>query len=286
MSMMKRWAKWTGSVAVVICLATFGAVWQKRQVKTLRHEVPSTIAPVFLVPGSSAGQNRFDPLIRRLNRGRQPHSVLKVKVGKDDHLTYTGRIRKGDRHPFIVVAFSNNRDGYANIKQQARWFSIAFRALMKLYHFNHFSAVGHSNGGIVLTLFLERYLPAHVTAERLLTIASPYNLERRTAKQTQMLRDLIRERKQLPTTLKVYSIAGTQNYSGDGTVPFMSVDSGKYVFQNQVASYTEIVVTGVATNHHQLPQNRQIINLINQYVLHENISDTVKRQNKLLPRIK
>lgn len=281
----KRIAKWGVCIIAVGFLTFFGATWQRKQVKDLKNEFPSEVAPVFFVPGSSAGQNRFNLLFSKLNKDGHVHSVLKVKVGRDGHLTYTGKINKDDPSPFIVVAFQNNHDGYSNIKKQAAWFSIAFDQLQKIYHFNHFSAVGHSNGGVILTLFLEKYLPKHVTINRLMTIASPFNLERRSTKKTQMLKDLIAGRKNLPKKMKVYSIAGTENYSGDGTVPFMSVDSGKYIFQDRVAGYTEVVVTGSGTFHSALPQNPQIVHMIEQYILKANIPSNVQRQNKMLGRI-
>ncbi|UIF29086.1 alpha/beta hydrolase [Levilactobacillus brevis] len=226
-----------------------------------------------MVPGSSASQNRFDALITQLRKEtKKPHSVLKVQVAESGQITYTGAIKRGDNHPFIVVAFENNRDGYQNINKQAQWLNLAFKDLVKTYHFNHFSMLGHSNGGLILSTFLEKYLAetAHVKPERLMTIATPYNMESdSTTKQTAILRELIKGRTKLPKKLTVYSVAGTENYSSDGTVPANSVNQGKYVFQNQVAHYTQITVTGDDTTHSDLPQNKQIVLLIRQYLLKE-----------------
>ena len=48
-----------------------------------------------------------------------------------------------------------------------------------------------------------------------------------------------------------------------------SVEAGKYIFQNQVAHYTQITVSGDEAGHSSLPQNRQIVNLIvNTWSLH------------------
>ena len=82
-----------------------------------------------------------------------------------------------------------------------------------------------------------------------------------------MLNDLITSRNKLPSSLTVYSIAGTENLDGDGTVPIESVEAGKYIFQNQVAHYTQITVSGDEAGHSSLPQNRQIVNLISQYMV-------------------
>lgn len=275
-----------GTVLLLVCTALLGIQWQKKQIKNLKVQYPSKMNPVFLVPGSSAGPDRFDKLIRKLNKHGRTHSNLKVTVSKHGRLAFRGHIKKGEREPFFIVAFDNNRDGYQNIKKQAVWFNIAFQALVKRYHFNRFSAVGHSNGGVILTIFMEKYLQTKVTAERLLTIATPFNLEKTTSQRTAMLKDMVRLKRRLPKKMKVYSIAGTQNYSGDGIVPFLSVNSGKYIFQNQVAGYTEIVVTGANTLHSELPDNQQIVRLIKEYVLRSSVNDKTHDQNRHLPRIK
>jgi len=258
------------SLLVVIAfvgMVIFGLSQQRARVKLMREMVPSAMVPIILVPGSSADQNRFDALIQELDEQTENHSLLKVKVDQDNQLHYSGTIRQGDKRPYIVISFQDNDDGYANIKKQAKWFSIAYQVLSKRYHFNQFSGIGHSNGGLILTIFLEKYLPDTSSVDKLMTIGTPYNLENTTKEKTTMLKDLIAGRKQIPTNLIMYSIAGTKSYAGDGTVPFKSVDSGKYIFQNQARSYTEMIVTGVESSHSDLPENKQIVKLISRFML-------------------
>ena len=233
-----------------------------------RHD--SNMSPVIFIPGSSATQNRFDGLIDKLNdrRGKR-HSLLKVTVHTNDRISYSGSIRPRDNEPFIVVGFENNKDGYSNIKKQAKWFSIAFNALAKKYQFNNFKAIGHSNGGLVYTMYLENYFNRDdISIKKLMTIGSPYNFsETSLSHKTQMLSDFIKQRKKIPKTLSVYSIIGTQNFDNDGIVPARSAEAGKYIYQGQAQHYTEITVTGNDAQHSDLPQNQQIINLIEQYIL-------------------
>ncbi|MFD1319175.1 alpha/beta hydrolase [Loigolactobacillus zhaoyuanensis] len=265
---------------LTVILGWSGYQWQKRSIDLQQMQFRSPMDPIFLIPGSSANQNRFDSLVTLLNKSSLKRSLLKVTVQTDDSLKFSGHLKPGDKHPLIVVGFENNQDGYANIKRQAKWFSIAYAKLAKTYHFNHFSALGHSNGGLVLTIFAEKYLPKNNTIDRLMAIASPFNLEKETTKRTALLKDLIAHKSSLPKKMRVYSIAGTENYEDDGIVPFISVDSGKYIFQDQVASYTEIIVTGANTNHSDLPENQQIVNIIRQYILQEDISKTIRQQNE------
>ncbi|EPC16765.1 alpha beta hydrolase superfamily protein [Lacticaseibacillus casei DSM 20011 = JCM 1134 = ATCC 393] len=225
--------------------------------------------PIILIPGSSATEDRFNTLITQLNAQTTGHSLLKITVKTNGTLTYSGKIAARDTEPYIVVAFENNKDGYNNIKKQAAWFNIAFKQLAKTYNFNRFRGIGHSNGGLIFTLFLEKYYSdSDVRMTRLMTIGTPYNLEESNPdNRTQMLNDLITSRNKLPSSLTVYSIAGTENLDGDGTVPIESVEAGKYIFQNQVAHYTQITVSGDEAGHSSLPQNRQIVNLISQYMV-------------------
>lgn len=85
-----------------------------------------------------------------------------------------------------------------------------------------------------------------------------------------MLQDFIKGREKLPSDLTVYSIMGTETYDDDGIVPEQSVQTGKFIFQKQVAHFTEITVTGDDAQHSDLPQNQQIVDLIQQYVLPNN----------------
>lgn len=272
---MKRlkWLIWLlVGLALSGLLITASLRWSRQNVADLSRWRNSKLSPVIMIPGSSATENRFDRLVAKLNAGnKNPHSLLKVRVTNDDRLHFSGRIRQGDNEPIIVVGFENNHDGYGNIQQQARRFNVAFKALSTQYSFNNFKAIGHSNGGLIYTAFLETYYPKYarrITLKRLMTIGSPYNFNERSIRhKTQMLSDFIRRRTRLPANLTVYSVAGTQTYNSDGLVPLGSVMAGKYVYQEQVKHYTTISVSGDDAQHSDLPQNAQIIDLINRYML-------------------
>lgn len=265
-----QWASVGAVLLLIVLLAIPGILWRSQQLTDVRANYRSPMAPVFLVPGSSATQNRFNDLVKELNaKTKTKHSLLRVEVMTNGQLKMSGTIRPGDQRPFIVVGFEDRRDGTANILRQAQWFTIAFKALQQTYHFNHFSAMGHSNGGLVLTLFMERNLAAtKAHAERLMTIASPFNLEEPNPQvDTPLFKQLVAGRQNLPQQLVVYSIAGTETYGGDGIVPFDSVDRGKYIFQKRVQHFTQITVTGADAKHAGLPENQQIVKLIRQDLL-------------------
>lgn len=244
--------------------------WTQANVKSMAGRHDSRLSPVILIPGSSATQNRFDRLVTQLNKAdKQRHSLIKLTVKTDGTIKSSGTLRPRDNEPFIVVGFENNKDGYSNIQKQARWFSLAFKQLAHRYQFNNFKAIGHSNGGLIYTYFFEHYFTREdITVKKLMTIGSPYNFsEANLSHKTQMLADFIKYRDRLPKKLAVFSVAGTENYDSDGLVPARSVEAGKYVYQGQVKHYTEVTVTGDNAQHSDLPQNKQIVSLIQEYIL-------------------
>lgn len=261
---------WIAILACFLSVIIPANTWNNKKVKTSRIIHNSKLNPVILIPGSSATQNRFDELIDVLNTStNRTHSLLKITVQKTGKLKITGKIAKRDMQPFIVVGFEDNSNGYNSIKKQAKWFDIAFTYLADKYKFNQFNGIGHSNGGLIYTTFLEEYFDDKAASiNTLMTIGSPYNGEETNqSTRTQMLADFVKNRKKIPTNLVLYSIAGTENYNNDGIVPYQSVNAGKYIYQNQAKSYTEITVTGNESEHSDLPQNKQIVALIEQYII-------------------
>lgn len=272
----RNWKLIVIALTIIILLAIPGYSWMKKTNKEHAERQRSQLSPLIMVPGSSATVNRFNELVDLLNENTPyKHSLLKVEISEDGTLTYSGSIKKGDNEPFIVVGFQNNHDGYSNIKKQAGWLDDAFYEIAKTYKFNNFKAFGHSNGGLIWTYWLEHYYSNYsdeITIKRLMTLGSPYNFSEKSTKyKTQMLTDFIKYRKRLPKNLTVYSLSGGENYESDGIVPESSVEAGKYIFQNQVKSYTTMTVTGAEAQHSSLPQNRQVVKIIQQYLLKQQV---------------
>ncbi|MFB9769795.1 alpha/beta hydrolase [Lactiplantibacillus modestisalitolerans] len=268
--------RWRSLFILILGLGLLGLLigpsyhWTQANVRSMTGRHDSRLSPIIMIPGSSATQNRFDALVTQLNKtDKRKHSLIKLTVKTDDQIQASGSLRPRDNEPIIVVGFQNNHDGYGNIKKQARWFSLAFKYLAKNYQFNNFKAIGHSNGGLIYTYFFEHYFDRDdISVKRIMTIGSPYNFsESNLSHKTQMLADFIKYRHNLPTQATVYSVAGTENYDSDGLVPARSVEAGKYVYQGQVKHYTEITVTGTKAQHSSLPQNEQIVTLIQTYML-------------------
>lgn len=268
-------SKKTALVFTLVCLFLIGLAvpsysWTRKNVQKIEKFYNSKLSPIIMIPGSSATENRFDGLVTKLNQDRQgtKHSLLKVKVWNDGRVTYSGSIDAKDNEPIIVIGFENNKDGYSNIKKQAKMVNQAFEALQSKYNFNNFKGLGHSNGGLIYTAFIENYLGDYdVDLKTLMTIGTPYNFTETNIKnKSEMLADFIKAREAIPTTLHMYSVAGTITYDSDELVPDASVSAGKYIYQNQAETYTEITVTGEDAQHSDLPTNDEVVALIKQHL--------------------
>ncbi|MDR3241369.1 MAG: alpha/beta hydrolase [Lactobacillaceae bacterium] len=255
-------------VSLVALIPIYVQVFRDFQVRTgIVHN--SELVPTILVPGSSASQNRFNDFVRELDQKQQKHSLVKVIVDTNDNLNITGKIKTGDHHPYIVIAFQNNKDGYSNIKKQSKYLAIALDKLEKKYNFSSINAIGHSNGGLIITRYLEEYYNKKTFGiNKLMTIGTPYNFDEKYLKpQTKMLKDMTKAGKKLPSGLTVFSVGGANVDGSDGIVPFASVASGRGIYQGNVAHYTLIMVTGADSDHSALPENMEIIDIIKQFIL-------------------
>ena len=228
------------------------------------------IQPIIMIPGSSATENRFNKMVRMLNHGQYPHhSLIRIKVWNDSRMTYRGHLKRKDRNPIFVVGFQNNRDGYKNIKKQTAMFNAAITVLREKYSFTSFKGLGHSNGGLVYTVFLQQYLTEHANLEleKLITIGSPYNLNKKEiSDRVPMLDDFVANQEKLPKKLQHLSILGIFFRDGDGIVHRSSVEAGSLIYRGKITSYREVVITGKAAHHSSLPQNGQVIGLIREFL--------------------
>ena len=228
------------------------------------------IEPIIMIPGSSATENRFNKMVRKLNHGQHPHhSLIRIKVWNNGRMTYRGHLKRKDRKPIFVIGFQNNRDGYKNIKKQAAMFNAAITVLREKYSFTSFKGLGHSNGGLVYTVFLQQYLANHsgLEMEKLLTIGSPYNLNKKNLNhRVPMLDGFVANREKLPKKLQHLSILGIFFRDGDGIVHKSSVEAGSLIYKGKIASHREVVIVGKDAHHSSLPQNGQVVDLIREFL--------------------
>ena len=92
--------KKTKLVFILIALFLIGLAvpsysWTRKNVKEIETFYNSKLSPIIMIPGSSATENRFDGLVRKLNQDRRgtKHSLLKVKVWNNGRITL--RVKSG-----------------------------------------------------------------------------------------------------------------------------------------------------------------------------------------------
>ena len=82
-----KFSKKTKLVFILVAVFLIGLAvpsysWTRKNVKEIETFYNSKLSPIIMIPGSSATENRFDGLVRKLNQDRHgvKHSLLKVKV--------------------------------------------------------------------------------------------------------------------------------------------------------------------------------------------------------------
>ncbi|MDO4667295.1 MAG: alpha/beta hydrolase [Streptococcus sp.] len=229
--------------------------------------------PIFMIPGSSATEDRFNSLVKTLNKNSsKKHELIRIKVWKDYRITYKGQLKGGNKKPIFVVGFENNKDGYSHIKEQAKMFHEVFSTLYQQYHFYKFKGFAHSNGGLIYTCFLEQYFKnySQIKMTKLMAVGSPYNFKQKSLEtKEKMLKDFIQGQHFLPTNLDYVSIIGNFWNDGDGLVPRSSVEAGRLIYKDRVASYKEYNITGKNSSHSALLKHPQVIDLIQNFLFQE-----------------
>lgn len=243
---------------------------------TLPKEAVKIQTPTIFVPGTNGTVNRFDSLIEQLKTENQDN-VLKITVNKDGSITTKGSLAIDDSQPIIVVGFEDSSDETLNV--QGKWFQQALAEIQKYYLFDTYNYVGHSNGGLVITSYLEEFKKeTDPTLAKLITIGTPFNGTSTTDNEsvttftklkttTDLLKGYLTSTENIPNTVQMLNIAGeVGDTASDNTVPVQSVFSGRYIYQEQIESYQEILVTGKETDHSALVENQQVIEEIKNFI--------------------
>lgn len=226
--------------------------------------------PLILVPGTYGTQNRFDEMLANLKGTTPDLSIEKITVHTDGTLKVTGKIKKNSQHPVFVIAFEKAEDGIAAISQQALWFQQALHSILDFYDFETYNFVGHSNGGLVFTEYLENLqTTAEPKVTNMITLGTPYNDVEEAANEnyrdatvtewlSHYLSTSIRQ-----TDFKMVNIAGSLNSQAtDGTVPLASVQMGAQIFQYQT-DYQERIVSA---SHSNLTENEEVLALLSKVI--------------------
>ncbi|MTD41411.1 alpha/beta hydrolase [Erwinia sp. CPCC 100877] len=224
--------------------------------------------PTIFVPGTNGTVERFNGLFKQLTDEQK--AILKLTVKTDGTILTKGKLTSTNEHPLVVVAFEDSSNDTLSL--QGKWFQLALNYLQKHYLFDSYNYVGHSNGGLVVTSYLENFRRSQdPTLNKLITIATPFNdtadeyntfetTFTEVKKKSPLLSENLDKKENIPAAIQVLAIAG----EADSTVPVTSAFSSRFIYQKQAAAYQELLIQGEDTSHSELVENKLVIQAIQQ----------------------
>lgn len=273
--MVNKWLKgvlWLGLLGFLLNTFHLSAKAENNQATmTLKNEA------LVMVPGTGATVDRFDKLIAQLQK-KAAVEVLKITVQTDGQLTIKGELSQKDIRPIIVIGFADSSE--ETVPQQAIWFQKAMEYVQHYYGVEKYSFLGHSNGGLVLTEYLEY---VHLTVDpqptKLLFLGTPFNdvgwkynematsLTKVKARSA-ILQRYLSKKQRLLKEINIISIAGNVTKgNSDGVVPVTSLLAGRLIY-GESQSYEEFVVAENA-KHSQLVIHPTVVNFVQDFLWSE-----------------
>lgn len=273
--MVNKWLKgvlWLGLLGFLLNTFHLSAKAENNQATmTLKNEA------LVMVPGTGATVDRFDKLIAQLQK-KAAVEVLKITVQTDGQLTIKGELSQKDIRPIIVIGFADSSE--ETVLQQAIWFQKAMEYVQHYYGVEKYSFLGHSNGGLVLTEYLEY---VHLTVDpqptKLLFLGTPFNdvgwkynematsLTKVKARSA-ILQRYLSKKQRLLKEINIISIAGNVTKgNSDGVVPVTSLLAGRLIY-GESQSYEEFVVAENA-KHSQLVIHPTVVNFVQDFLWSE-----------------
>lgn len=229
--------------------------------------------PTIFVPGTNGTVNRFNGLIKTLD---PKADVLKVTVATDGTVSSKGKLTSSTEKPIIVIAFEDSSD--KTLPVQGKWYQLALGYIQKKYSFETYNYLGHSNGGLVITSYLEEFQQTDdPKLAKLVTLGTPYNDTSKKYNEavtsftqlqetSDLLKGYLKNLDTIPDTIEMLNIAGeVDDTASDNTVPVQSVFSGRYIYQDQVAEYQEVLTQGEKTSHSELVENEEVVQLLKEF---------------------
>ncbi|MBO0423973.1 alpha/beta hydrolase [Enterococcus plantarum] len=229
--------------------------------------------PTIFVPGTNGTVNRFNGLIKALD---SKADVLKVTVATDGTVSSKGKLTSTAENPIIVIAFEDSSD--ETLPVQGKWYQLALHYIQEKYSFETYNYLGHSNGGLVITSYLEEFQQTgDPELAKLITLGTPYNDTSKKYNEavtsftqlketSDLLKGYLTNLENIPDTIEMLNIAGeVDDTASDNTVPVQSVFSGRYIYQDQVAEYQEVLIEGENTSHSELVENQKVVQLLKDF---------------------
>ncbi|MBC6308655.1 alpha/beta hydrolase [Listeria sp. FSL L7-1582] len=264
---MKKWILGIGFLLLVLAGCGHSKISEK-EIENLPNLSGETA--LVLVHGTGGSVDTFDGFSDTFIDDYQlSNERIKLEIGTDGEISYHGVFTKNAKHPIVQIGFEDSID--ATIEQQTDWLRIAMQDLEKRYHFARFDGVGHSNGGLVLSTYSQKYAKTMPTLERLVAIGAPYNdLDEEdndgdlaftdVPVTTPLLKAYKDNRGKIDSNLLVLSIAGDidDGSLSDDIVPVLSALGSRLIFKDTAKVYLESYYKGAEYDHRTMFANPDI----------------------------
>lgn len=269
---------WMAVLIIVLVLIVFGIerIMSLGRPNPLRNDAKPTdeleAIPTLFIPGYFGNRLSFGRLLNRLTRRYDAKKTMVVKVDRHGGIRVSGQLSQSKALIQVLFADKSSRP-----QQQAVWLAKICELLSTRYGVEQVNLVGHSMGCITIFWFLthQTKMPA-VAVKHVVAIAGPFNdseIARSTdqidayplnaqgpVKRMPIYRALSRRIFAIPKDIKVLNIAGriSNGQQDDGEVSLNSAFSLRYLLEEPVAQYHELVVRGRRATHRLLHENATV----------------------------
>lgn len=255
----------TKIIITIISLVSLITLSQK--ITTQTAKAATTADPVFFVVGSYSDSTTWDKMYQRLDP-TDSHPIVKLYVAENGAVTRTNvRTTNNNKRPFVTVSFQdilwNDQAVYTN----AACLQNAIETYRAKDPFNSADIVAHSNGGNVVTRYMET--DDSVNFNNFISIGTPYNMRaENTQPATDMLLSLVAGASRLNHSMNVINVIGSAigDNSNDTAVSRDSAMAGDHIFYGNVASFSRLYLTGNDAVHPNQASSAQVAQILSSHL--------------------
>ncbi|MBP1040171.1 alpha/beta fold hydrolase [Vagococcus sp. BWB3-3] len=241
---------------------------------SIGHQKEEAI-PTVILHGVNGNKRTMQGMLQRMHKQNVAYKALEIEVAEDGEVFVNGTWgqTQGYLKPVIQVFFDNN-DAPAEL--QAEWLKSVMVFLHDKLEVQKVNLIGHSMGGVTSLHYLTQIKTFQESVPRvskLITLGSPFkgNVAHTIMSQVYKLEKseegirnfddnftyFMVERNKLPEDLRVLNIYGDveNGTESDSIVKVESALALGEIVKDNVASYNEIKLTGIRSQHTLLHEN-------------------------------
>jgi len=219
--------------------------------------------PIFFVPGAYLKITDWDRMYQELDPS-DVHPIVKLYVQPDGTvLRQDIRTTNNGERPFVTVYFQNTSYDENAVYQGANGLNHAIRVYDSATPFQKADILAQSNGGNIVTHYLEEYPNNLINS--FISLGTPYNYKANNGDPaTDLLLNSIAYSSRLNPNLNLITVIGRtpSSLETDSVVSRDGASSGRNIYYWHVASFRQLYLTGsdaINGNQTWCPEMAQII---------------------------